>query len=73
MSKFSKKPVFGPFWIHFPIILGKKIFPENPALSRTTSHGITCKISEKTNNTIPRKRLGRRMNEKSEVQTDPIL
>ena len=73
MSKFSKKPVFGPFWVHFPIILGKKFFPENLALSRPTSHGISCQIPEKTNGTIPRKRLGRRKNEKSEGRTDPIL
>ena len=36
-----------------------KFFPENPALSRTTSYGFLapCQNSEKTNDTIPRKRL----------------
>ena len=38
---------FGP---SFPILGAKKILTENPALSRTTSHGILapCQISEKT-------------------------
>ena len=35
-SKNSENPVFGSFWIHFPNFGGKKIFPENPALPRTT-------------------------------------
>ena len=57
---------FGP---SFPILGAKKILTENPALSRTTSHGILapCQISEKTNDTIPRKSLGRR---RTEGQTD---
>ena len=50
---------FGP--IH-PILRAKKIFPENPALSRITSHGILASRQnlEKINDTIPRKRPDRR-------------
>ena len=49
------------FLTHFPKFLGKIFFPENPALSRTTSYGFlaSCQISEKTNDTVPRKRLDR--------------
>ena len=45
----------------FPIFVAKKIFPENLALSRKTSHEILapCQISQKTN-IIPRKWLDRR-------------
>ena len=52
--------VLGPF--SFPILGAKKTFPENPTLSRTTSHGILTpfQISEKTNDRIPRKHLDRR-------------
>ena len=74
MTKFSnklKKPCFWPILGPFSQFWGKKIFPENPALSRTTSYEFlaTCQISEKTNDTIPRKRLDRR----TEGRTDPIL
>ena len=59
----------GPFFS----ILGqkKKFFSENPALSRTTSYEFLapCQISEKTNDTIPRKCLDRR----TEGRTDTIL
>ena len=49
MTKFSnklKKPSFCPI---FPIFWAKKIFPKNPALSSTTSHGILapCQNLEK--------------------------
>ena len=49
MTKFSnklKKPSFCPI---FPIFWAKKIFPKNPALSSTTSHGIlaSCQNLEK--------------------------
>ena len=45
---------FGP---SFPILGAKKILTENPALSRTTSHGILapCQNLEKINDTILRK------------------
>ena len=42
MTKFfnkSKKPSFRLIFVHFPNFWDKKIFPENPALSRTTSYG----------------------------------
>ena len=62
MTKLSnklKKPCFCPI---FPIFGAKKFFPKNPALSRTTSHGILapCQNLEKINDTIPRKRPERR-------------
>ena len=46
----------------FPIFGAKNIFPENPALSRTTLYGFlaSCQNLEKTNDTIPRKRPDRR-------------
>ena len=63
---------FGPF---SPILRAKKIFPENPALSHTTSNEFLapCQISEKTNNKIPRKHLDRRTEGRTEEWTDPIL
>ena len=78
MTKFSnklKKPCFCPI---FPIFGAKKIFPKNPALSRTTSHGILapCQNLEKINDTIPRKHLDRqdrRSDRRMEGRTDPIL
>ena len=50
------------FWPIFPIFWAKNFFLENLALSRTTSYGflVSCQNLEKTNNTIPRKRLDRR-------------
>ena len=83
MTKLSnklKKPCFCPI---FPIFGAKKFFPKNPALSRTTSHGILapCQNLEKVNDTIPRKcpdkwkdgRTDRRMEGWMEGRTDPIL
>ena len=72
MTNFSnklKKPCFSPF---FPIFFWEENLPENPALSRTTSHGILapCQISEKTNDTIPRKSLGRRKDGRTDRQKD---
>ena len=51
-------PVFGPFSQFW----GQKFFPENPALSCTTSYGFlaSCQNLVKTNNVIPRKRPDRR-------------
>ena len=75
MTKFSNKlkknPVFGPFWAHFPNFGGKKFFLEYPALSNTTWHGILppCQNLEKINNTIPRKRLDRSKDRRTDGQT----
>ena len=46
--------LFGPF---FPIFQKMRIFPKNPALSLFIIYGplTSCKISEKTNEPIPRK------------------
>ena len=59
---------FAHFWPIFPIFGAKKIFPEYPALPRTTSHGILapCQISEKANDAIPRKRLDKWTNGKTD-------
>ena len=56
-----KKPCFWPI----SQILGQKKFPENLPLSRTTSYGFLAlwQNSRKTNDIIPRKHLGRRMDE----------
>ena len=54
MTKFSNKLKKNLFLDHFgtifPILGAKFFFPENPSLSRTTSHGILapCQNSEKT-------------------------
>ena len=50
---------FGP---SFPILGAKKILMENPALSRTTSHGILapCQSLKKVNDTVRKKRPDRR-------------
>ena len=60
---------FGPI---FPIFGAKKIFPENLALSRTTSHGILalCQNLEKINNTIPRKHLERQKDGRTDGRID---
>ena len=65
MTKFFnifKKPCFQPLLAYFPNFAARKIFLENPALSRTTSYGFlaSCQNLEKTNDTIPRKRPDRR-------------
>ena len=72
MTKFSnklKKPCFCPI---FPIFWAKKIFPKNPALSSTTSHGILapCQNLEKINDTIPRKHPDRWKDGKTEGQME---
>ena len=63
-NRFKKlsKTVFDPFLVHFPNFFGKIFFLENPVLLRTTSYGflVPCLNLEKTNDTIPRKRLERR-------------
>ena len=50
------------FWSIFTSFGAKNFFPENPALSRTTSYKFLalCQNSEKTKDTIPKKLLDRR-------------
>ena len=57
MTQFSNKFKKPCFWPIFPIFGAKKIFLENPALSRTTSYGFLapCQNLEKVNDTIQRK------------------
>ena len=72
LSNKSKKPCFWPILGTFFQFWGqKKIFSENPSVSCTSSYEflILCQISEKANDTIPRKRLDRR----TEGRADPIL
>ena len=59
-SILCKSPYFGPFWPFwalFTIFEKMRIFPKNPALSLYRIYGplTSCKISEKTNELIPRK------------------
>ena len=56
------------FWSIFPNFWAKNFFPENPFLSRTTSYGFLAKRqnSEKNNDTIRRKRLDRRTDERTD-------
>ena len=74
MAKFSNKlkktcfwPILGcfsQFWVK------KKIFPENPALSHTTSYEFLapCQTSEKTKDAIPRKCLDRRTDGRTDAK-----
>ena len=60
------------FWSIFPNLGAKKIFLENPALSRTTSDGFLapCQNLEKTNHSIPRKHLDRWKDGQKDRRTD---
>ena len=60
--------------VHFPNFGARKFFPENSALSRTTSYGFLVPVQnlEKFRDTIPRKRPDRRKDGRTEGQTDPI-
>ena len=80
ISQYIKKiPVFGPFLAHFPNFLSKKKIFWKIRLPRTTSYGFlaSCQNLEKTNDTIPRKRLDRwkdwRTEGWTEGRTGPIL
>ena len=54
LRKSTLLPIFGPF---FPFLGKMRIFPKNRALSLLSIYGplTSCKISEKTNEPIPRK------------------
>ena len=71
MTKFSNKFKKPCFWPIFPIFGAKKIFLENPALSRTTSYGslAPCQNLEKVIDTIQRKRPDRRKDGRMDEQT----
>ena len=79
MTQFSYKskklwfwPIFGPFSPFSPFLGQKKIFLENPALSRTTSYGFLalCQNLEIVNDTIQRKRPDRQKDRGTEGQKD---
>ena len=59
-----------PFLVHFPNFWGKNFFPENPALSRTTSYEFLapCQNLEKTNDAILRKRPDRQKDRRTDGQ-----
>ena len=72
-SNILKQPLFlAHFWAIFPIFGGEKMLLENPALSRTTSYGFlaSCQNFEKTNDTIPIKRLDRQKDGRTDGRTD---
>ena len=79
MNKFSNKLKRTLFLAHFglifPIFQAKKLFLENPTLSRPTSYGFLapCQKLEKVNNTIQRQYLDRRKDRWKEGWTNPIL
>ena len=57
MTKFSNKFKKLCFWPIFPIFGAKRFFLRNPALSHRKKHGplTSCWVSQKTNESIPRK------------------
>ena len=71
MTKFFNKFKKTYFWPTFPIFGAKKFFPENLALSSTTSYRFLapCQNLEKTNNKIPRKRPERFRHGRKDGQT----
>ena len=75
MTQFSNKFKKPWFWPIFPIFGAKKIFLENPALSRTTSYGFLAPYQnlEKVNDTIQRKQSDRWTEGRTERRTDPTL
>ena len=74
MTKFSnkfKKPFLDPFLVYFPHFLCKKKSCQKSALSRIIRHGplTPCRVSEKTNEPIPRKLLDRMTEGRKDGQT----
>ena len=59
------------FWLIFLIFWAKIFFLENPAQPRTTIYGFlaSCQNLEKPNDTIPRKRPGRRKGGRTDGRT----
>ena len=69
-NKFKKTLFLAHLWHIFPIFGAKKVFLENPPLSRTTSYGFLtpCQNLEKVNDAIQRKRLDRRKDKRTDGQ-----
>ena len=64
--------ILAHFWSVFPILGAKRIFLENPGLSRKSYRFLApCQNLEETNDTIPRKCPERRMNGRTGGRTDP--
>ena len=59
---FNSKSTLGLIMAPFPNFFGKKVFPKNPALSRTMLKEFLapCQNSKKSNDPIPRKHLDSR-------------
>ena len=68
MTKFSNKFEKTLFWAHLG---AKKNFPRKSGSVTHSSYEFLapCQISEKTNDTIPRKRLNRRTDGRKDAQT----
>ena len=73
-NKLKKTVFLDHFWSIFPILEVQNIFPENPALSRTSSYGFLgpCQNLQKTNETIPRKRLDKQKDRGTDGRTDRL-
>ena len=71
-NKFNKNLFFAHFGPIFPIFGAKKIFLENPVLSRTALYGFLapCQNLEKVNDTIQRKRPDRRKEGRTDERTE---
>ena len=69
MTKFSNKFKKPCFWHIFG---AKRFFKKNPALSGTLRHGplTPCRVSEKTNEPIPRKLPDRRKDRRTDGRTE---
>ena len=63
------------FWPFLVIFARWGFFPKNPTLSQTTIYGplTSCKVSEKTNEPIPKKLTDRQKDGRKDIRTDPIL
>ena len=72
LNKFKKLCFLAHFCSIFPIFEAKNFFPENSALSRTTSYGFlaSCQNLVKTKDTILRKRPIRQKDGRTGRRTD---
>ena len=74
-SKSPKTMFLDHFWPFLVIFARWGFFPKNPTLSQTTIYGplTSCKVSEKTNEPIPKKLTDRQKDGRKDIRTDPIL
>ena len=71
-AKIQKPYFLGLFGHFFPIFRKIRVFPKNRALSLLSLYGplTSCKISKKTNESIPRKVHYRRTDARTDARTD---